>query len=125
MNRTTQALIAVWVVIAVSIAYLTAGLASSRRLVEARTRDQAVSYVRLIEQHASAAFDRGNVALIGVIDHLRPGDLIAGAHLPENRRKEIEALLLSQQQRAAGVVGMPLVMPRAMSLLIPWADLAG
>jgi diguanylate cyclase (GGDEF)-like protein/PAS domain S-box-containing protein len=106
MNRTNQALIAVWVVIAACIALLIADLVNSRRLVETRLRDQAVSYVRLIEQHASAAFDRGNSALLGVIDHLRPDDMIAGTRLPENRRKEIDALLLSQQRRTEGISSM-------------------
>ena len=106
MNRTKQALIAVWVVIAAFIAFLVADLAHSRRLVEARVRDQALSYVRLIEQHASAAFDRGNIALAGVIDHLRSGDMVAGSRLPELRRKQIDALLLVHQQRTAGVVSM-------------------
>jgi diguanylate cyclase (GGDEF)-like protein/PAS domain S-box-containing protein len=106
MNRTSQALVAVWGVIAACIAFLIADLASSRRLVELRVRDQAVSYVRLIEQHASAAFDRSNIALVGVIEHLSPGDMIAGDRLPEKRRKEIDALLLAHQQRTAGVVLM-------------------
>ena len=106
MNRTSQALIAVWVVIAACIAFLIADLDRSRRLLEVRARDQAVSYVRLIEQHASAAFDRSNIALAGVIDHLRPGDMNAGDRLPEQRRKDIDALLLSYQQRTAGVISM-------------------
>jgi diguanylate cyclase (GGDEF)-like protein/PAS domain S-box-containing protein len=106
MNRTTQALIAVWVVIAAFIALMIADLLSSRRLGEARVRDQAVSYARLIEQHASAAFDRSDIALLGVIDHLQPGDLLTGARLPRNRRKEIDALLLSHQQRSVGLVAM-------------------
>jgi len=106
MNRTSQALIAVWVVIIACIGLLIADLVSSRRLVEVRLRDQAVSYVRLIEQHASAAFERSNIALIGVIDHIGAGDLNAGERLPETRRKEIEALLLAHQQRTAGVALM-------------------
>jgi diguanylate cyclase (GGDEF)-like protein/PAS domain S-box-containing protein len=106
MNRTNQALAAVWVVIAAFIAYLIADLAGSRRQVEARVHDQAVSYVRLIEQHASAAFERSNMALIGIIDHLHPGDMGAGDRLPERRRKEIAALLLIHQQRTAGVGSM-------------------
>ena len=106
MNRTNQALVAVWVVIAAFIAFLIADLVNSRRQVESRVRDQAVSYVRLIEQHASAAFDRSNIALLGVIDHLRPDDMAAGDRLPEKRRKEIGGLLHEHQQRTAGVVAI-------------------
>lgn len=106
MNRTNQALIAVWVVIAAFIAFMIADLVNSRRLVEVRLRDQAVSYVRLIEQHASAAFDRSNIAMAGVSDYLRPEDLLAGARLAQDRRIQIEALLLRHQQRTAGVDAM-------------------
>ena len=109
MNRTRQALVAVWAVIATAIVFLIADLAGSRRLVEARVRDQAMSYVRLTEQHAAAAFDRGTAALVGVSDHLYPGDMLAGDRLPEKRRGEIEALLRSQQERTAGVVAIYLV----------------
>jgi len=106
MNRTNQALVAVWVVIAAFIVFLVTDLVSARRLVEVRMRDQAVSYVRLIEQHASAAFERSNIALLGVIDRLRPGDVTAGDRLPEARRKQIDALLRASQRRAAGVLAM-------------------
>lgn len=106
MNRTSQVLIAVWVVIIAFIAFLVTDLANSRRLVEARVRDQAVSYVRLIEQHASAAFDRSDIALVGFLDHMRPGDMPLRGHLPEKRRKELDALLLSHQQRTTGVLAM-------------------
>jgi len=106
MNRTSQALIAVWVVIAAFVAFLVADLVSSRRLVEARIRDQAVSYVSLIEQHASAVFDRSNSAMVEAIEHLRAKEVIAGGRLPERRRHEIDALLLRHQQRTAGLVSM-------------------
>ena len=106
MHRTSQALVAVWAVITAFIAFLLADLVSSRQRVESRVRDQAVSYVRLIEQHASAALDRSNIALLGVVDHLRAGDLAAADRLPEARRKDIGVLLLEQQQRTAGLVGM-------------------
>jgi len=109
MNRTNQALVAVWVVIAACIAFLVVDLLSSRRQVEVRLRDQAVSYVRLIEQHASAAFDRSNIAMLGVIDRLRPDDMTTGDRPPEKRRKEIADLLLRQQQRTGAAVAMYLV----------------
>lgn len=103
MNRTNQALIAVWALIAAFIGFMVVDLVNARRDAEARVRDQAVNYVRLIEQHAAAAFERSNIALIGVDEHLRPGDLLGKGRLPEKRRREIDALLLSQQQRTAGV----------------------
>ena len=106
MNRTNQALIAIWAVIAASIAFLIADVASSRRLLVARLHDQAVSYVRLIEQHASAAFDRCNVGLAAVMDQVSAADMAAGERLSEKRRKRIDARLQDQRQRTSGVVAM-------------------
>ncbi len=108
MARTNQALFAVWVVIAAFIAYLALGLVTSRHQVEERARAHAVSYVRLVEQHAAAAFERSDLALQGVIDHVLAGDMRAGLRLPQKRREEIETLLQAQQRRTPGIVAMPL-----------------
>ncbi len=108
MHRTNQALLVVWATIAAFLGYLAFGLVSSQREVERRTRAQAVSYVRLVEQHASAAFERSDLALLGAIDHLRAEDLRSGMRLSEARRKELDVLLRAQQQRTTGIVAMPL-----------------
>ncbi len=104
MSRPVQAAVAAWLAIVVAVGYLFSGLASSRQTVERRMRDQAVSYTRLVEQHASAAFDRATTALAEISDHLSGSDLAgprgAGA------RREMTALLLGKQQRMAGVIGM-------------------
>jgi len=65
-----------------------------------------MSYVRLVEQHAAAAFERAYIGLMGVEDHLRSTDLIRAGRLPDGRRKQIEELLIAQQQRVAGVISM-------------------
>ncbi|TSA41698.1 MAG: hypothetical protein D4R58_01095, partial [Betaproteobacteria bacterium] len=106
MNKTAQVLFVVWLVIATFVGYLITDLVSSRQSAEQRIRDQAVSYARLVEQHASAAFERAYIGLMGVEDHLRPTDLIRADRLSDARRKEIEALLASQQKRIAGVISM-------------------
>src|ERR1035437_7025985 len=106
MNKTAQVLFVVWLVIATFVGYLITDLVSSRQSAEQRIRDQAVSYARLVEQHASAAFERAYIALMGVEDHLRPTDLIRADRLSDARRKDIEALLVSQQKRTAGVISM-------------------
>ncbi|MBI2320151.1 MAG: GGDEF domain-containing protein [Betaproteobacteria bacterium] len=104
MDKTTNTLIAIWLVIAAFIAFLIADLASLRRATEKHLRDQALSYARVVEQHASGALERVTLALIGVADHLGPNDL--AAPLPETRRKEIEMLLQAQQSRTAGITSM-------------------
>jgi diguanylate cyclase (GGDEF)-like protein len=106
MSKTTKTLMAIWLVIVAFVAFLITDLVAARRLAEEHIRTQALSYVRVVEQHASAALDRANIALIGVTDHLLPSDLVAGGQLPEARRKEIESLLMLQQSRTAGIVSI-------------------
>jgi len=106
MNKTTNTLMVIWLVIAGFIAFLISDLIAARQSTEKHIRNQALSYARVVEQHASAALDRANIALMGVTDHLLPSDLTIGGTLPEARRKEIEALLLNQQSRTAGIVSI-------------------
>jgi signal transduction histidine kinase len=77
---------------------------NSRQSIEQQLHDQALSDARLVEQHAAAAFDRANNALIEISDHLRPSDLTGAGPLLDARRREIEELLISHQQRTAGVI---------------------
>lgn len=106
MNKTTKTLMAIWLVIVAFVAFLLTDLVAARRSTEKHIRNQALSHARVVEQHASAALDRANIALTGIMDHLRPSDLVAGEPVPESRRKEIEALLVSQQSRTAGIVSI-------------------
>ena len=107
LDRTAQALAIVWLVIAAFVGYLYVGLLTSRHHMEQRVRDQALSYARLVDEHASATFDRANIALMGVADHLLPTDM-SGKPLASKRRDEIEELLRTQLQRTPGIVDMPL-----------------
>lgn len=106
MNKTAQVLLVIWLMIAAFVGYLVTDLVSSRLSAEQRPHDQAVSYVRLVEQHAAAAVERAYIGLRAVEDHLRPTDLIRAGRLPDDRRKQIEELLIAQQQRVAGVISM-------------------
>jgi len=103
-SKTKQILLAIWLLIAAFAGYLITGVVNSRQSTEQRVYDQALSYARLVAEHASAAFDRADNALTGINDHLRPSDLTGAGPLPAARRREIEALLISQQQRSAGIV---------------------
>jgi PAS domain S-box-containing protein len=107
-DKTAQALFVVWLVIATFIGYLVVSLNSSRQHAELRVRDQARSYARLVEEHASATFDRANIALLAVADQLNPLDLSLSKPLPEARRLAIEKLLRTHVQRTEGIVAMPL-----------------
>ncbi len=103
MNKTVHVLLAIWLVIAAFAVYLITDLVSSRQSAEQRVRDQAVSYARLVEQQASAAFERANIALAGILDHVRATDLTG--NLTDERRRELSELLIGQQQRTAGLIG--------------------
>ncbi len=107
MSKTNQVLLVLWLVIAAFIVYLFVDLSVSRRSVERRAHDQALTYARLLDQHASAVFDRVGGALEAVADQLRPSDFASG-HLDAVRQGELERALRSQQQRTYGVVAMPL-----------------
>ncbi|MFA7280470.1 MAG: PAS domain S-box protein [Sterolibacterium sp.] len=106
-DKTTQALFVVWLVIATFIGYLVASLISSRQHAELRVHDQARTYARLVEEHASATFDRANIALLAVADQLNPLDLSLSKPLPEARRLVIEKLIQTHVQRTEGIVAMP------------------
>ena len=103
MSKTNQIVLAIWLVIAAFVAFLIAGVVTSRQSTEQQLRDRALSYARLVEQHASAAYDRVNIAIIGISDHVRPSDLIGAGPLRDARRRELEELLFRHQQRTAGV----------------------
>ena len=98
INGTNQAIFAIWLVIAIFIIYLITSMVRSRLFVEQRVRDQADSYARLVEEHASATFNQANIAMMAVIDHLSPADLSLSGLLPKQRREAIEKLLRSQLQ---------------------------
>jgi signal transduction histidine kinase len=104
MIKTNRILFAIWLVIAAFTGYLITVVVNSRQSIEQRMRDQALSDARLVEEHAAAVFDRANSALIEISDHLRPSDLTGAGPLPDARRREIEELLISHQQRTAGII---------------------
>lgn len=119
IDRTAQALIVVWLVITAFIGYLFVSLIGSRQDTEQRVRDQAMSYARLVDEHASATFDRANIALLAVTDHLNPSDLSGSKPLTAARRTTIEKLLRSQLQRTPGIVAMPLTNARGEVIADP------
>ncbi len=118
-DRTAQALVVVWLVIAAFIGYLFISLTNSRQHVEQRVRDQAMSYARLVDEHASATFDRASIALMGVTDHLLPSDLKGPNPPASKRRKEIEELLRTQLHRTPGLVAMPLTNAQGLVIADP------
>lgn len=108
MTRTNQALTALWFAIAIFFVYLGNSLIGDRIAVEDSAREQARTYARLVEEHASATIERTNLLLLSVADHIRPADLHASLHITEARRAELQKILIEQQHRTHGVVSMSL-----------------
>ena len=106
MNRTYHALLALWVVIISVSAYLANSLIDERTSLENAAQEQALAYVRLVEEHASATIDRTNQLLLGIADHIRADDLSVGIKHSSRRRKELERILKEQQKRTRGVVAI-------------------
>ena len=73
-----------------------------------KVRLRALAQTRLVAEHATSAFDRANLLLIGAEEHLKPVDLRAGNHASLVRRAEIQQLLARAQGRAPGIVGISL-----------------
>ena len=55
-----------------------------------KVRLRALAQTRLVAEHATSAFDRANLILIGAEEHLKPVDLRAGVRAPLVRRAEIQ-----------------------------------
>lgn len=106
MSKAMQVHVAVWLVIAAFVGFLISAVYNSRRAAEQKVQDQAVSYARLVEQHAAAAFDRANLALLGVVDRLTAADMLSADRLPEARKKDLKAILAAHQERTAGVISI-------------------
>lgn len=108
MNRTTQALSALWFAIAVFFGYLVNTLVNDRLVVENAAREQARTYARLVAEHAESTIDRTNLLLLGLADHISSIDLLLGEKMPVQRRQKLEKILVEQQQRTRGVVSISL-----------------
>lgn len=68
---------------------------------------KSLTLARAVEQHATATIDRSNLALLAVIQQIRPEDLKRGA-LSKERQLQLTDILAKQHQLTRGVVSMSL-----------------
>lgn len=95
-----------WVFILSFDAYVLFDLWTSRALAEQQALQLATSYVRLVEEQASASFDRAGILLRQAASLIQPADLHHPAAVTDERRRAIEAALVALQGEGRGIVSM-------------------
>jgi len=96
----------VWLTISVVTTFMFVESWLGHRSIEEKSSAEALSFARLVEEHATATIERANLTLLVASDAMTLADFRGAKTLPEARRKLIEAQLKVFQQRAFGVVSM-------------------
>ncbi len=97
---------ATWGIVFLLCAYLAADLTISREHTERQAVELATSYVRLVEEHASSVFDRGNLVLSRAVGLVTPADTVAAHRMTPQRRDELQNALAAVQREYHGIVSM-------------------
>ena len=97
---------ATWGIVFLLCAYLAADLTISREHTERQAVELASSYVRLVEEHASSVFDRGNLVLSRAVGLVTPADITAARRMAPQRRAELQDALAAVQREYRGIVSM-------------------
>jgi PAS domain S-box len=87
-------------------AYMAVDLWSARVEAERQARQLAISYVRLVEENASGAFDRVSLILRQAVSLIEERDLHAGPDMDAGRRAVLQAALAELQDEGYGIVSM-------------------
>ena len=95
-----------WVFILSFDVYVGVGLWLSHRQAQQQARQSATSYVRLVEEQATASFDRANLVLRQVGALLSRDELRGGLVLSAARRDEVQAAMSDIQKDGHGIVSM-------------------
>jgi PAS domain S-box-containing protein len=108
-NRTfALALTFIWLTVAVFSAAMLMGLTDIRRSVEARTEDQSRSLARLIAFNAQSVFDRTDVELLALLEHIDARAFVNVQAMGESQREAFQSLMKRHQQRFPKIVSMSL-----------------
>lgn len=97
-----------WVFILSFDAYVLADLWTSRRNAEYQAAQLATSYVRLVEEQSTAAFDRANLVLRHVAGLLSDDELRGGLNLSPARVALVQSTMVDLQRDGHGIVSMTL-----------------
>jgi PAS domain S-box-containing protein len=99
-------LVLLWGFILAFDAYVLNDLRVSRLEAQRHAVQLATSYVRLVEEHATASFDRTDLVLREVAVLVTPAELRGGLHLPASRVKVVQDGMADAQRGGPGIVSM-------------------
>jgi len=105
-TATHGGILSLWGALGLFAFYFGFHLAREKADVEAQTRHLALSYVRLVEEQASATFSRTALLLGEASGRISTADLDSGKEMPDRRRAQIEHDLLGMQAKSPGIVSM-------------------
>lgn len=95
-----------WAAIALIVAYFCFDLWKLRTALDTAAHNQALSFVRLVQQHVSSTIERANLTLLNVAERVDERDFTDAQALSAERSRALEGVLRRHQQRTAGVVAM-------------------
>ncbi|MBK1680843.1 ATP-binding protein [Rhodocyclus tenuis] len=95
-----------WAAIALIVAYFCFDLWRLHTALDVAARSQALSFVRLVQQHVSSTIERANMTLLEVSERVDERDFFAAQTLSAERRQALEDILRRHQQRTAGVIAI-------------------
>ncbi len=106
VRREWQYFLLIWIPTLCCIAYLFFDLSQSRDGAQVQAEQIATSYVRLVEAHASATFERTNIILERALDRLTADDALHARTLSADRLQNINQSLTELQRQGPGIVSM-------------------
>lgn len=95
-----------WAAITLIVAYFCFDLWKLRTALDVAAQAQALSFVRLVQQHVSSTIERANLTLLNVAERVDERDFAAAQQLSVERRQALEEVLRRHQQRTEGVIVM-------------------
>ncbi len=102
------AILALWGVIALLSLALAGSVWDGFRLAETRAQASALTYARMIADHATATFRLADVSLRHLTESLPPAEMARARTLSDEARDRLQSLMLRHQRQVPGIVSMSL-----------------
>jgi diguanylate cyclase (GGDEF)-like protein len=99
-------IVSLWLLVGIFIGYLLVILWHAHQTEVNKVRLQALAQTRLVAEHATSHFDRVNLLLLGVEEHLGATDFRNAKGLSLKRRVELQQVLVKHLNRLPGVVSI-------------------
>jgi len=108
VTRANLSIFLVWLVIVVLTVSLLLSLWDAHRRAEDRARASALTYARMIADHAAGTFQLVDLTLVHLISHISAADIAQAHTMAEPVRNRLQAMMRESQSQAPGVVSMSL-----------------